>query len=255
MTALVELDSLAALRLQLEWGADEALADAPVDWLHAAPAPAVADAPRRVLARAEPVALRPAPAPASINVDAGSLEALHDALRAFTGCPLRATATHTVRPSGNPASGLLLVGEAPSADDDRTGHAFSGQPGQVLDRVLGSAGLDRTRVFLTTLVPWRPPGSRPPTEAEVQACLPFLMRLIALVQPARIVLLGAGPVRAFLGASDGVRKLRGKWQDAVVNGTVLPALPMLPLDQWLRSPTAKRDTWTDLLTLRAALER
>lgn len=253
MTALVELDSLAALRLQLEWGADEALGDAPVDWLSAAPA--VAEAPRRVLARAElaPVAPRPAAAPAS--VDAGSLDALHDALRAFAGCPLRATATHTVRPSGNPASGLLLVGEAPSADDDRTGHAFSGPPGQALDRVLGSAGLDRTRVFLTTLVPWRPPGSRPPTEAEVQACLPFLLRLVTLAQPARIVLLGAAPVRAFLGASDGVRKLRGKWQDAVVNGAVVPVLPMLPLDQWLRSPTAKRDTWADLLTLRAALER
>lgn len=244
----LNLNSLQALRLQMEWGADEALLDMPLDRLsRAAPD---ADAPRRMLTQPEPAVVAPRPVAASAPIAAETLEALHDALAAFTGCPLRATATNTVRPSGNPAAGLLVIGEAPGSEDDRTGQAFSGLPGQTLDRVLGSAGLDRTGLLLTTLVPWRPPGSRAPSEAEIQACLPFLLRLIAITQPARLVLLGAAPVKALLGGTEAARKLRGRWQTALCGEAQIPARPMLPLDQWLRSPAAKRDTWADLLALR-----
>ena len=247
------LDSLQALRLQIEWGADEALLDAPLDCLGRATPEA--DVPRRMLTRPEPalVALPSPAAPAPIAAE--TLDALHDALAAFSGCPLRATATTTVRSSGNPAAGLLLIGEAPGAEDDRTGYAFSGVPGQTLDRVLGSAGLDRTSLLLTTLVPWRPPGSRAPNEAEVQACLPFLLRLIAIIKPTRLVLLGAAPVRALIGSTEAARRLRGRWQTALLGSVSIPALPMLPLDQWLRSPTAKRDTWADLLNLQSYTDR
>lgn len=247
------LDSLQALRLQLEWGADEALLDAPLNRLGRM-TPDV-DAPRRILTRPEPALVASPPATAPAPIAAETLDALHDALAAFTGCPLRATATKTVRPSGNPAAGLLVIGEAPGAEDDRTGHAFSGLPGQMLDRVLGSAGLDRTGLLLTTLVPWRPPGNRAPNEAEIQACLPFLLRLVAITRPVRLVLLGGAPVRLLLGGSEVARKLRGRWQAASVDGVSIPALPMLPFDQWLRNPAAKRDTWADLLTLRSNLGR
>ena len=248
----LNLDSLQALRLQIEWGADEALLDAPLD-RRSRVAPGV-DAPRRMLTRSEPVAVA-RPAATRAPVVAETLDALHDALAAFTGCPLRATATTTVRPSGNPAAGLLMIGEAPGAEDDRTGQAFSGLPGQTLDRVLGSAGLDRTSLLLTTLVPWRPPGSRAPNEAEIQACLPFLLRLIAIARPERLVLLGAAPVKALLGGTEAARKLRGRWQTASCEEVPIPALPMLPLDQWLRSPAAKRDTWADLLSLQSDILR
>lgn len=247
-----DLDCLEALRLQLEWGADEALADTPADRMAAV----TEAAPRRMLTRPGPAPAIPRAPAAPAAVPANTLEELHHALAAFSGCPLRATATTTVRPAGNPDAGLVLIGDAPGAEDDRTGHAFSGPAGQVLDRALGSISLDRTGMFLTTLVPWRPPGGRAPTDAEIQACLPFLLRLLALTRPARLVLLGSGPVKALLGGTETARRLRGRWQAvACVPGEPIHALPMLPLDQWLRTPAAKRDTWGDLLTLRTALDQ
>ncbi len=250
------MDSLAALRLQVEWGADEALGEQPRDHFQPAPAPM----PGREPSLAPPaLPMRPAPAAARSQAAADAANTLHDlhsALDAFEGCALRAMATTTVRPDGNPAARLVLVAEAPGADDDRAGVAFAGPSGQALDRVLGSIGLDRTSVLLAHLVPWRPPGGRAPTEAEIQICSPFLLRLLSLVRPDQLLLLGAAPVRVLTGNSDGIRRLRGRWLQAALPAadTPIPALPMLPWDQWLRTPAAKRDCWADLLALRQSLD-
>lgn len=251
------MDSLAALRLQVEWGADEALGEQPRD--HFQPAPASVPVPIRQPAAASlPSPARPASAAtrsqAAAN-GAGTLADLHAALDAFDGCALRATATATVRPDGNPAARLVLVAEAPGADDDRAGTAFAAPAGQALDRVLRSIGLGRGDMLLTHLVPWRPPGGRAPTEAETQLCLPFLLRLLHLVRPDRLLLLGSAPARALTGSSDTIRRLRGRWLEAALPGDrLVPALPMLPWDQWLRTPAAKRDCWADLLALRQSLD-
>ena len=260
------MDDLAALRLLAEWGADEALTDAPINRFAAMPVQVPVAAPGAVLAGllAGPPAVAAPPARGAAAAAQGrvlaeaatTLEALHAALAGFEGCPLRATATSTVRPGGNPAAGLVVIAEAPGAEDDRTGNAFSGVPGQVLDRVLGGIGLDRTAMLLTHLVPWRPPGSRAPSEAEVQACLPFLQRLLALARPRRILLLGAGPAKALAGATEGVRRLRGRWLPVPIEGQDAPAqaLPLLPLDQWMRSAATKRNLWADLLELRQSID-
>ena len=239
------LDDMTALRLQIEWGADEALADAPLDRF--APPPAQAP-PRGTAPRIVPA---PSAAPESL-ASLETLDALHAAMAAYEGCPLRMTATHTVRPDGNPQAGLVLVGDAPGADDDRSGRAFSGAAGQVLDQVLASIGLDRSQMLLATVSPWRPPGNRPLAEAEVQACLPFLLRLLALVRPRRLVLLGALPVRALTGSTEPVRRLRGRWLDATVPAieTPIPALALPPVEQWMRSAASKRELWGELLLLR-----
>jgi DNA polymerase len=253
------MDSLAALRLQVEWGADEALGEQPRDHFRSGPVLV----PGREPLTAPPAALampaRPAPAAARSQAAAdaaGTLADLHAALDAFDGCTLRTTATTTVRPDGNPAARLVLVAEAPGADDDRTGTAFAGPSGQALDRVLRSIGLDRSGMLLTHLVPWRPPGGRAPTEAEVQICLPFLLRVLHLVRPDRLLLLGAAPAKALTGSNDTIRRLRGRWLQAALPGAgdSIPALPMLPWDQWLRSAAAKRDCWADLLALRLSLD-
>ena len=250
------MDDLSALRLQAEWGADEALGEAPVDRFVAAPARPAAAAAAAVPRPALLAAAQGQSLAQSLADRAGTLDELHAALQAFDGCALRATATHTVRPDGAASAGVVLIGEAPGADDDRSGRAFSGEPGQTLDRVLRSIGLDRSGVLLTTLAPWRPPGSRPLAEAEAQACLPFLLRLLALAQPRRVELLGAAPVRALTGAADNIRRLRGRWQAVAVPGlaTPVPALPMLPLELWLRTPDNKRAVWADLLELRQRLD-
>lgn len=252
------MDSLAALRLQVEWGADEALDEQPRDHFRPAPARAPSYEPSVAPPAVPVLPARPAPAAARSQAAAGAAETLadlHAALDAFDGCALRATATATVRPDGNPAARLILVAEAPGADDDRAGTAFAGPAGQALDRVLRSIGLDRSSMLLTHLVPWRPPGGRAPTEAEIQLCLPFLLRLLHLVRPDRLLLLGAAPAKALTGSSDGIRRLRGRWLQATLPGDgPIPALPMLPWDQWLRTPAAKRDCWADLLAFRQSLD-
>ena len=241
------MDELSALKLQVEWGADEALGDDPVDRLLPRPAPTM---------RAHAAPPSSLPSRAAQVVAAADLASLHAALDGFNGCPLRATATTTVAPSGNPAAGLVLIGEAPGPDDDRSGQAFSGALGATLERVLASAGLDRTTLLLGFLVPWRPPGGRPLNESEVAACLPFLHRLLALTNPRRVVLMGNWPLRALAGEAAGYRAVRGRWLDVTVQGleAPLPALPMLSPDQWLKTATSRQNTWSDLLTLREVLE-
>jgi DNA polymerase len=274
-------NELEALRLMLEWGADEALLDSPIDRFALLPAPAAtpqASAPMAagpmagVSVATVPVAAPPRPATAIASLAAGpalaqqaaaaagDLAALHAAIDGFTACPLRVTASSTIAPSGNPAAGLVLVYDTPGPDDDRAGMAFSGPPGERLDRVLGSVGLDRTRFLAAPLIPWRPPGGRPASDAELALCLPFLQRLLVLTRPRHIVLLGAGPHRALataLGSEDaGFRKARGKWGRVTLPGVdaPIPALPMLSADLWLSTPANRQTTWTDLLQLITATQ-
>jgi uracil-DNA glycosylase family 4 len=261
------MDMLAALRLQIEWGADEALAELPLDRLGqglppALPAPAMPPAPG-ILGRDPPPMPRPPAAPAAVPrfgpvtraqqaaAAAETLDQLRAAMEGFDGCALSATATKLVFADGNPASGLMLIGEGPGAEEDRTGLPFVGAAGQLLDRMLGSIGLDRGGVLITNVIPWRPPGNRNPTDMEVAICLPFLLRHIALVRPRRLVLLGAIATKALLGGSAGITKLRGRWMDAVIPGIAetVPALPMLHPAYLLRKSIAKREAWADWLML------
>lgn len=251
------MDALAALRLQLEWGADEALELLPRDRTRVAPArPAPVPAPRPQPAPAPQAQPAPVRRAQEIAAAAESISALRAALAAFDGCALAATATNLVFADGNPESGLMLVGEGPGEEEDRTGLPFVGRSGQLLDRMLASIGLDRQRYLITNLIPWRPPGNRNPTDAEVLVCLPFLLRHIALVRPRRLVLLGALAARAVLGGSAGITRLRGRWHEAAIPGlpAPLPALPMLHPAYLLRNLGAKRDAWADLRLLRRTLD-
>jgi len=258
------MDDLAALRLQLEWGADEALSETPLDRLAATPAGVLAQPLGRPVpltavktASAAP-AFRPAglaARAADIAATAATLEELRAALEAFEGCALSATATNLVFADGNPDAGLMLVGEAPGAEEDRAGRPFVGPSGQFLDRMLASIGLDRTKFLITNVIPWRPPGNRNPTDAEVSLCLPFLHRHVALARPRHLVLLGALATKAVTGSQAGIRRLRGKWLEIEIPGLpeALPTLPMLHPAYLLRTPGAKREAWADLLTLRRRL--
>jgi uracil-DNA glycosylase family 4 len=246
------MDALAALKLQIEWGADEALAEAPVDRLIA---PKIR--PPTPISR-PPATLTPAPVARAQAIAAAptTREELRAALAAFDGCALATTATNLVFADGNPDSGLMLVGEGPGAEEDRAGKPFVGPSGQFLDKMLASIGLDRSRYLITNLIPWRPPGNRNPTESEILICLPFLLRHIALVRPRRLVLLGALAARAVTGSNAGIRRQRGRWIDTDIPGlpTPVPALPMLHPAYLLRTPGAKRDAWADLLLLRRTLD-
>lgn len=248
------MDAYAALALQIAWGADEALDEAPVDRTRpagrAAPAPLPLAAPAPAVPRATPLARAEEVAAACTTLDE-----LRAALAAFTDCPLAATATNLVFSDGAPQAGLVLVGEAPGAEEDLAGKPFVGASGKFLDRMLASIGLDRTQLLITNLIPWRPPGNRPPTDNEVLMCLPFLRRHLALAQPRIVVTLGALSTRALTGNDSGIRKLRGRWRMLDLPGAA-PArlLPMLHPAYLLRTPGAKREAWADWLALRAALD-
>ena len=323
-------DLLAALRLQLEWGADEALAETPPDQLAASAragrAPgsdgpsssdvgmeglpvqtgydragaSIAGAPGSGPARTErragadipptgagglgrdrnlgadvssdPGSARPGPTgsrvpaagqavrtPAEAALAAAShadtLDALRTAIASFDGCRLRDTATRPVLPEGDPSAELLLIGEAPNADEDRSGRSFAAREGALLDRMLASIGLQREALLLTPLIPWRPPGGRPPSPAELAICLPFLHRLIGLAGPQRLVILGSLAVRALLGPQTGRRHKIG-WMHCAVPGVTnpLPALVLPAPGMMLRTPALRRDAWANLRLLRRTLD-
>ncbi|MGG5823369.1 uracil-DNA glycosylase [Falsiroseomonas sp. HW251] len=248
---------LAALSLQIEWGADEALAEAPVDRFAAPPAPAPVSPARPAVARpaAAPIPLAPVPAAAArLAADAKDLNALKAAIAAADS-PLRETATNLVFSDGNVTSGLMLVGEAPGADEDRQGKPFVGVSGQLLDRMFASIGLKRESDFyLTNILPWRPPGNRTPTDAEIALFLPFVLRHIELADPRHVVLLGGVSAKTLLRAKDGITRLRGRWHQLPPEHGGRPALATLHPAYLLRSPHAKRDAWGDLVLLKRTLD-
>ncbi|HEX5453739.1 MAG TPA: uracil-DNA glycosylase [Stellaceae bacterium] len=173
----------------------------------------------------------------------------------FDLCPLKRTATNTVFMDGNPEAPVMIVGEAPGAEEDRLGRPFVGRSGQLLDRMLAAIGLDRTKVQITNVIYWRPPGNRKPTAAEIAACLPFVLRHIALARPRVLVLAGGTACGALLG-QEGITRLRGRWVDLTVPGleNPVPTLPMFHPSFLLRDPIRKRDAWRDLLALQARLD-
>jgi uracil-DNA glycosylase len=267
------MDELAALRLQIEWGVDEALEEAPVDRLRdvAAPQPQPSPAPpeREFSADTPSPAeqgrvgegvppLRPAAAQRAAQAAAAAttLADLRAAIAAFEGCVLRDTASNLVFAAGDPAATLLLIGDPPSADDDRSGNPFAGPAGDYLDRMLAAIGLERGRLLLTPLIPWRPPGDRPPNPAELAMCLPFLHRLVALAAPRRLLLMGPLAARSLLPQAATRRRPRGAWMDTAIPGTslVLPALPTFSAAELIRDPKNRRPAWDDLRLLRRTLD-
>ena len=264
--------ALALLRWQVEIGADEAIADAPQDRLArpsprpaaaAAPAvrPARSPAPVRAVAASPPAAFAESPGEAAqaarlAAARADTIAALEAAIAGFEGCGLKRTATSTVIADGNPAAPVMIIGEAPGADEDRLGRPFVGRAGQLLDRMLAAIGLDRSGVLITNVIYWRPPGNRTPTADEIAACLPFVLRHIALVRPRLLVLAGGTAARALLPPGPGITRLRGRWFDLAIPGLAepVPTLPMFHPSFLLRAPERKREAWQDLLALRARLD-
>jgi DNA polymerase len=269
------MNEMEALRLQIAlqiaWGADEFLLEKAQDRRLAVKPVAKEPDVLPAAAQARPVGVTGAvttrnfigtagPAEAGkIAAACETLEALKAALDAFNGCTLRDTATQLVFADGAETSKVMLIGEAPGAEEDRTGRPFVGLAGQLLDRMLASIGLDRTIVRIVNVVPWRPPGNRAPTDSEIAVCLPFLQRHIALIGPAILVLLGGTASKAMLSGAErntGIRKLRGNWQSIAIPGleAEIPCLPTYHPAYLLRMAAAKRESWLDLIALRERLQ-
>ncbi len=184
---------------------------------------------------------------------ARSLDELKSAMEAFSGCNLRNSARNMVFADGNPASGILVIGPVPNGDDDREGVPFSGKQGQMLERMLAAIGLDRTSVLLTNVIPWRPPGNRPPSPRETDICRPFIERQIALSEPRHLLILGNFAARFFFGGNEMIHHMRGEWRDIQIGNTTVPALATLHPQDLTSAPASKRLAWQDLLAFRARI--
>jgi uracil-DNA glycosylase len=188
---------------------------------------------------------------------ATTLEELRAAVASFEGCALKRTATNTVFADGVAGAPLMVIGEAPGADEDRLGLPFFGRSGQLLDRMLAAIGYDRRRnAYITNALFWRPPGNRPPTDEERAACLPFVWRHIALLAPRVVLLCGGTAAAALLGNREGITRIRGRWFALEVPGLDGPVatLPTYHPSYLLRTPARKGEAWRDLLSVQSRLE-
>lgn len=246
----------------LEWyraaGVDVAVGDEPVNrFVQATPA-------RRAPLPAADAAPAPTPIVTSITSDpaearslaaqAKTLDELRALLDAYDGCGLKQRATQLVFADGNPQAQIMLIGEAPGAEEDRQGKPFVGKSGVLLDRMLAAIGLDRTKVYIANTVPWRPPGNRTPTPEEMALCMPFLQRQVELVAPRVVMTLGGPASQAIFATTTGIVKLRGKWAEVSIGSHQVQALPTLHPAYLLRSPGAKQQAWRDLLSLRQKID-
>ena len=255
-------DAARLLAWYVAMGADEAIAEVAVDRLtHASPATA-APTPELAPRVPPPAAAAPVASPSAaeasarrIAAAATSLAELAAAVAAFEGCTLKRTATNTVFADGVASAPLMIIGEAPGADEDRLGRPFVGRSGQLLDRMLAAIGYDRRRnAYITNVLFWRPPGNRKPTPDEVAACLPFVWRHIVLAAPKVVLLCGGTATSALLGRTEGIMRLRGRWLElAVAGGTPVPTLATYHPSFLLRAPARKGEAWRDLLALQSKL--
>jgi len=263
---------MSLLAWQVAMGADEAIGEEPVDRFvapppaaatsphqrgsgtageHAAHSPAAAtNGPRPVIARpAQSITGASSEKAAELAAAASTLDELKAAMSEFDGGLLKRSAKNLVFAGGTVGAPVMVIGEAPGAEDDRQGKPFVGKAGQLLDKMLVAAGFNRdTNVYLTTLLPWRPlGGSRKPDPAVAGMCLPFARRHIELADPKLVILLGAVPSKALLETTDGITRLRGKWKTINLDSMEIPCLPLYNPDYLMRQPHLKGVAWRDLL--------
>jgi DNA polymerase len=262
MSEALPVDPRAAESLLAFWaeaGVDACFDDAPVD---------------RTAERVRPIR-QPSAAPSTVGASAGpdvsgalaearrlaaeaqDLDALAAAIAGFDGCALKFEgARQAVFSRGAPDAPVMVIGEAPGAEEDQQGAPFVGRAGKLLDKMLAAAGLEG-RVFITNTVYWRPSGNRTPSPQEQLICSPFLERAIALVNPKFLLLAGGASAKALLQRPEGILTLRGRWFDwrSADESQSVPALPTLHPAFLLRQPAAKKKAWADLLTLTERLDR
>ena len=254
MANAVRPHTAALLRWYLDAGVDETIGEQPVDRYRETAEPAAAPAPPPAAAASPPKATAtagPVASAVALASQATSLDDLRRALEGFDACPLSETATKLVFGDGNPKARVVFIGEAPGAEEDLRGLPFVGPSGRLLDRMLASIGLDRTKVFISNTVFWRPPGNRNPSTTEVATCMPFVERMLELIDPEFLVALGGPAASALLGQKESVGRLRGRTFTYQTAGLPRPvrARAMYHPAYLLRTPAQKRLAWRDLLAL------
>ena len=236
-------EAQAALSWLIEMGADEIVGEEAINRFVVAP-PVVAPVAKAESSRAAP----------STAEACNSLEDLHASLLALENFPLKKTASNLCFAGGNFLADIMVIGDVPGRDEDIEGKVFAGQNALLLEKMLGAIGLSAGGVSLFNLIPWRPPGNRTPTEAEIQLCQPFLLRAIELCGPKFILCLGGQSAQRLSGKSEGLLSLRGKWFDLKTAKKKIRVLPSFHPSYLLKQASQKRLAWRDLLAFKEAID-
>ncbi len=264
MDSVMRSEAIVALEWYIDNGVTDVLLDKAVDrTVVIAPAPAPAPAPAvssevRILSRSDTYDQA-----TKLAKSANTLEELKDIIAKFDGIALKKTATNMVFASGNPNASIMVIGDCPVADDDRTGQVFSGEQGHLLDKMLAAIGLDRNStdndksVYLSNILNWRPPGGRTPSASEIEVSLPFIERHIQLIKPEILVFLGGVTAKALLGRSESLSRLRKSWHDympqtkglGLENAKPVSAIATHSIAALIKTPSQKKTAWEDLLSI------
>jgi uracil-DNA glycosylase len=262
------MDKRAILEWHAEMGVDETVGEAPVDQLAASKAKAASperetttDSKPKPVPASNPLHHSPSSAAATARVLADqchTLAELEAAVRGFDGCALKKTASKTVFCDGNPTAKVMVIGEAPGAQEDIQGIPFCGPSGQLLDKVFASIGLTRAdSLYISNTVFWRPPGNRQPSPEETAICLPFVEKHIALINPKLLVLSGGTATNTLMQKDQSISRLRGRlyeYSNVYLQKPVQTVLTYHP-SYLMRSPSQKRLAWQDMLMIKSHLEK
>lgn len=246
----------------MDAGADEAIGDAPRNYFAApkieVPVETVRDVPQAHVPTSGPIVkMQASPSLAAgtareLADKAATLADLEAAVRAFEGCALKKTASKTVFSDGNPNAAIMVIGEAPGAEEDVQGIPFCGPSGKLLDKMFAAIRMDRKEhLYISNTVFWRPPGNRQPSLEETSICAPLVERHIALIRPKLIVLAGGIAAGAVLGKAESISRLRGKtflYQNPYLTAPI-PLMVTYHPSYLLRQPAQKRLAWQDMLAI------
>ncbi|MEY2991162.1 MAG: hypothetical protein RI946_556 [Pseudomonadota bacterium] len=243
----------AVLEWQMEMGATEAILDAPVNRFE------LADKAKPAVSKTTAVPTKiveetPADIATKLAQSAKSLDDLRAIMDGFEHCDLKRGARQLVFSDGKVGARVMVIGEGPGRDEDMQGSPFVGRAGQLLDKMFAAIGLSRDAVdleraiYITNVVPWRPPQNRDPSPDEIEMMLPFLQRHVELAAPDVIIAMGNISCSAILGQK-GISRLRGTWAKAFG----VDVLPMFHPAYLLRNPISKREAWADLLSVKQKL--
>ena len=179
-----------------------------------------------------------------------SLESLKKTILNIKNCDLKLNANNVVFSDGNPKSEIMLIGEAPGANEDQEGLPFVGRAGMLLDKMLAAINLDRKKVYISNIVNYRPPENRRPSDQEIKRYLPFITRHIEIIQPKIIVLLGSTAMNALIGDEFVISKMRGKWIEKKFGNCKTSVIITFHPAFLMRQPAQKKMAWIDLKMIR-----
>ena len=181
---------------------------------------------------------------------ANNLERLKKSISQVKNCTLKKNAKNLVFSDGNPKSKIMLIGEAPGANEDEEGLPFVGRAGALLDKMLSAIDLNRKKVYISNIINFRPPDNRRPTEEEIKRYLPFITKHIEIISPKILVLLGSTAMNALIGNEVVISKMRGKWIEKNFGNCKTSVIITFHPAFLMRQPAKKKLAWTDLKMIR-----